>query len=612
MSKSKKASNNTFRYTPTNQLPKLGKVKTEWNLKGLYYRSETAQAYQEDIAYAKKTYRAFVNRWSKKDFTSSATQLAAALTDYEKLQADARLTKPGRYLAFRLALNSDDTKAKKAQALLHKEMRPLQDEMVFFHLTIGVIPKTKQRLLLSDPKLATYRYLLERIFLNATHHLSEAEEKIINLKSQQSYGRWVDAVDTVLSNRSVTFKGNEIPIPTALASLDTYPTKQRQQLWSLLMSEMKQLGEFAEHEFNAIITDVRTEDELRGYKKPYSATALGYQDTEKSIETLVDVMSTEGFKLSRSFYKLKAQYHQQKQLHYTQKYEPIGSKRELSYGQAVEICRDVFYSLKNEYGEIFDRMLTNGQIDVYPRKGKRGGAFMSEAIGHPTHVMLNHTDDLSSLRTLAHEMGHAIHAERGKQQPAMYQGHSITTAETASTLFENLLFQKLLSQSDTQTKLELLHDKLAQNTATMQRQIAFFNCELEIHNTISEQGAMTNAELAACMQRHLTSYLGSAVSVTPEDGYSYVYVSHLRYGFYVYTYCFGLLMSNQMARNYETDTSYITQIDTFLSLAESDTVANIFKAIGFNIEREDTFTSALASYRDDVNAFGKLVKQRRA
>jgi oligoendopeptidase F len=225
--------------------------------------------------------------------------------------------------------------------------------------------------------------------------------------------------------------------------------------------------------------------------------------------------------------------------------------------------------------------------------------------------MLNQTDDITSLRTLAHEMGHAIHGERSKAQPPRYQGHSITTAETASTLFENLLFQALLEQADEKTKLELLHDKLAQNTATMQRQIAFFNCELEIHETIYREGAMTNQELARCMSKHLKRYLGSGVSVQPADGYSYVYVPHLRFGFYVYTYCFGLLMSTAMANRYANDPQYITEIDTFLSLGESATVADIFKTIGIDTKKPTVFKDALAGYRADVAAFAKLVKAKR-
>ena len=161
------------------------------------------------------------------------------------------------------------------------------------------------------------------------------------------------------------------------------------------MKEMEQISEVAEHEFNAIITDVRTEDARRGYQKPYSATAIGYEDSEKSIENLVSAVSTEGFKLSRKFYKLKAAYHKKKQLHYTEKYSSIGQAPEIPFTQAVEICRDVFYGIKPDYGEIFDEMLEGGQIDVYPKPGKRGGAFMSDQTGHPIHVFLNHLPNLS-------------------------------------------------------------------------------------------------------------------------------------------------------------------------------------------------------------------------
>ena len=144
-----------------------------------------------------------------------------------------------------------------------------------------------------------------------------------------------------------------------------------------------------------------------GYKKPYSATALGYEDSEKSIENLVRAVSGKGFRLSRKFYALKATYHNKQQIHYTQKYDSIGVKPKLPFKQAVEICRDVFYGLNPDYGKIFDTMLERGQIDVYPKAGKRGGAFATGQTGHPVQVLLNHLDNFQSLETLCHEMGHA-------------------------------------------------------------------------------------------------------------------------------------------------------------------------------------------------------------
>jgi oligoendopeptidase F len=120
---------------------------------------------------------------------------------------------------------------------------------------------------------------------------------------------------------------------------------------------------------------------------------------------------------------------------------------------------------------------------------------------------------------------------------------------------------------------------------------------------------MTHAELKNCMYRHLRSYLGDSVTVTEQDGASYVYIPHLRYGFYVYSYTFGHLMSSMMAKQYAADNSYRQHIDTFLTAGSSDTVVNIFKKIGLNTTNPETFTKALEAHEQEINAFQKLVKR---
>lgn len=611
MSKKLKKSKKSFNYTPQNTLPKLGKIKTEWDLKNLYYKSEKDPQIEADLKKAEKAYKTFATKWRKKDFTASSKVLFTALREYEALGAMPERNKATRYYQFRSVLNAKDAVAEKQLALLSERFRKISDELLFFTLTLGKINKKDQKKFLQDPVLKPYHYYLIRLWLGAQYDLSESEEKIINLKGRQSYGMWVNMVDKIISNRTIKFKGKDVPVNEALEMLDTLKSSEKPKLWDIIMQEMEQVAEVAEHEFNAIITDVRTEEALRGYQKPYSSTALSYEDSEKSIENLVDAVSTKGFQLSKKFYKLKAKYHGVEKLHYAQKYDTIGSDPVIPFTQAVEICRDVFYGVKEEYGDIFDRMLQNGQIDVYPQAGKRGGAFMSESVNHPTHVFLNHVDTFKSLETLAHEMGHAIHGERSKTQPAMYQGHSITTAETASTLFENLLFDAVYEQASTKDKPVLLHDRIARDIATIQRQIACFNAELEIHNTIKAQGAMTKEELRDCLYKHLKAYTGPAIDLSTQDGYSFVYWSHLRYGFYVYTYTFGILMSTIMANNYKADKGYVDMIDRFLTAGESDTVANIFKSIGINTEREDTFLEALKNHEADIQKFATFTKTKK-
>lgn len=609
MSKKPKMKKNAFKYTPTTQLTPLGTIKTDWDLGGLYYKSERDPRIEMDLVATEEAYAAFVKKWRKKDFTASARVLAEALTEKEVLAGLPESSRASRYFSFRTAVDANDKVAENKLSLLSRRFRKISDSMLFFSLILGKLPKKKQSEFLKAPELAHFRYYLERIFLSAQHDLSEAEEKIINLKSSQSYGRWVNMTEKLISNRTVTWKGKTLPIPEALETIDALPSKDKPKLWDMILDVMKDVGEVAEHEFNAIITDVRTEDELRGYKKPYSATALGYEDDEASIENLVSVVSKDGFKLSQKFYKLKAQLAAVKSIPYANKYDTIGSETTIPFEQAVEICRDVFYSVKPVYGEIFDHMLLNGQIDAFPKKGKRGGAFMSDAIGHPTHIFLNHLDTFKSLETLAHEMGHAIHAQRSKTQTPFYQGHSITTAETASTLFENLVFDAVFAQVPETQKMVLLHDRITRDIATIQRQIAFFNAELEIHNTIFEKGGMSNDELAATMTKHLKSYLGPAVFVTEKDGYSYAYIPHLRYGFYVYTYTFGILMSTIMANHYKTDRSYAETIDSFLRSGASASVADIFKGIGINVKKPDVFKEALVNHQRDITQFAAFVRK---
>lgn len=609
MSKNQKKTTR-FVYTPTQKLPKLGKIKTEWDLKKHYYSSENDPQIEKDAQKVEQVYRAFAKKYKNKDFTSSAKKLLTAYKDYEKLCDSIEATKISRYFGFRSTLDTKDTVANKKNNIFSERFTKLSNELTFFSLKIGKIPKQLQKKFLSDPILKPYRYSLEFIFKKAKHHLTEPEEKILTLRSNTSFSMWEEATERIIGNRHIVFKKKEYSINEALVNLDHQNWSDKQVLWDLILKEMIQISEFAEHELTAIVTHSKVSDELRGYLKPYSGTVLAYENEEASVEALVSAISKNGFALSKKFYRIKAALHGKKTIPYVNKYEPIGELSSLSFTEAVKICRDSFYGIKKEYGEIFDRLITEGQTDVYPKKGKRGGAFMAGTHGLPTYVMLNHTNNFKSLETLAHEMGHAVHAEQSKRQSVLYEDFSTTTAETASTLFEQFVSDKIFEQLSDEDKILFLHDKISGDIATVQRQIAFFNFELEMHNHIRKEGAATKEELAKMMEKHLKSYLGEAVTVTEKDGYSYVYVPHIRYGFYVYTYAYGFLVSNLMAQKLKADSSYIEKIDSFLSAGGSDTVDNIFKHANINTTKVETFLESLKTQEKEIRLLEKLTQKR--
>lgn len=607
---SKKASQKStkFSYKPKTELLPLKKVQIEWDLKTHYYKSEHDPKIEKDAQTYEKAIKVFYKKYKKADFTSSSLKLLKALKDNEKLAEMSEGIRIIFYFDYRSTLNTNDTVANRKLSQYSERFRKLSNELLFFPLTIGKIPSKTQKAYLKDDRLKKYHYYLKSSFDEAKHHLSEPEERILSLQSNTSSGMWAEAVEKTISNRTVTYKKTNYTIPEALEQIDLLSWTEKSILWKKILDEMVQISEFAEHELTALVSHEKVTDELRNYEKPYSATVRSYENDEKSVEALVAAISDEGFKLSRKFYKLKAKLHDKKSIPYVNKYDSIGALPKPNFDTSVMICRDTFYRIDTSYGAIFDRMLENGHIDVYPKAGKRGGAFMRGATGVPTFVMLNHKDNLKSLETMAHEVGHAIHAELSKVQPAIYEDFSITTAETASTLFEQFVSDAILTQLSKEDKVVFLHDKITRDIATVQRQIAFFNFELEMHNHIREHGVATKEELAKFMVNHLKSYLGSGVEVTEEDGYSYVYVNHIRYGFYVYTYAYGHLVSNLLVQKYNANPAFLTKINQFLHAGGSDTVENIFKGIGINTKKVETFTESLKTQENEIKQLEKLTR----
>jgi len=597
----------SFAYTPKNDLPKLpNKIPTQWDMKGLYYKSISDPQIEKDIAATERVYKKFVTKFKGTDFTSNPVTLLAALAHLNTLETNPVTARPARYLGLLSALDSDNDAVTKKLALLDQRLTKANNTMLFFGLELAQTNKDNQMKLLRAPELNDFNYYLKGVFENARYHLSESEEKILRLLGDCSYSMWVDATEKMLGRREITYKGQTIPVNEAFGKLSSLSFTEQPKLWRLIMKEVATLDEVVENELTAICSRVKINDDLRGYKKPYSASVISKEDNEKSVEALIDAVSTKGFDLSKKFYKLKAKLHGVDQLQYAQRNASLGTAPVIDFTQATEICRDVFYGVNPEYGAIFDRLLTNGQIDVYPQKGKRGGAFVSAEVSQPTQVFLNQVDTIDSLETYAHEMGHAIHSERSKTQPAHYEDYSLTTAETVSTLFEHLLFEAVMIQATDAQKITLIHNRLQRDVSTIQRQIAFHNFELEMHLKVREQGAITRTELNTMMRQHLRSYCGNAIAIDELDGHSYIYVGHFRYNFYVYTYVFGILMSSIMAEKFTADNSYSKQIDQFLTAGGSDSVANIFKSIGINTKKIQTFEYGLTKMEQEIKLLQKL------
>jgi oligoendopeptidase F len=532
------------------------------------------------------------------------------MADYEALFAMPEPRKAINYFYYRKETNSADQEAERKINLISDRLTKAGNRTVFFELSLGKIEKKLQEEFLKSDALKPYRYFLKRIFENAKYDLTEVEEKILNLKSLPAHSLWVQGQQKLLSQQIVKFKGKELPIPQAQNMMHTFGTAERRKLSDAVSEVLKNISAFAESEMNAVYIDKKINDELRGFKHPYSRTILGYQNDEDAIINFVQTV-TYHFKIGHKFYKLKAKLLKQKKLEYADRAAKIGQiSFKPTFQESLATLRTAFEKVDPQFREILDEYIKRGQIDIYPKKGKKGGAYCSGDINMPTFVLLNHVDTLDSFKTFAHEMGHAIHTELSKKQAPLYQSYTISVAEVASTLFENFAFEEILPRLNKKEQIIALHDRINDAINTIFRQVAVFNYELEMHKVIREKGALSKEEMAQLHNKHMGAYLGPQFKLKELDGYFFVSWPHLRYFFYVYSYAYGELISSALYNKYKQDKNYIQEIKKFLSAGGSKTPEEIFKEIGIDTSMPAFFEQGLKNLEDDIAKLEKLLKQK--
>jgi len=582
-------------------------MKTEWDL-SLLYSSLADSRIERDQKQADKAVAAFAKKYrNKEDWLKHPTALAKALADYEKL-IELPAGKAGYYAGLRKELNVEDKEAEAFGAKLEERGTKRGNQILFFALKLGKVPRPSQKKFLTAHVLKPYRYWLTQLFESAKYDLTEAEEKILALLSDVSYGRWVQATENILNKKTVLFGKKTLPLPEAEAMVQNLHTKERRELYRKIRDVYESAGDMGESEINAVYTTKKIEDELRGFKTPYEATIRGYQNDQKSILALVEAVN-KNTKISHRFYEIKRKLLKENKLTYADRSAHIGEiSTKVSFEKAVQIVRETFGELHSSYVDIFDRLLANGQVDVLPKKGKSGGAFCAYGIVVPTFVMLNHIGNFESVKTLAHEMGHAIHSELTKKQRSMYQGHPVSTGETASTFFEAAALHRIIELLPLEERVIALHDAVQDNIASVFRQVACFNFENALHEAIRKDGYVPKEQIAQLLSSHMQAYLGPAVELGPKDGYQFVHWSHIRRFFYVYTYAYGQLISKALLREVKKEPRFIEKVNDFLSAGDSRSPYDLFKSCGLDTKKPEIFLAGLKSIEDDVNELERLVK----
>lgn len=588
------------------------KIKTEWDysiLGEVDFDSAKKELKEYDLLVDK-----FVEKYSKdKSYLQNEDSLLKALEDYEYLTLSGEFNSL-IYYGLKNSKDQLDTDIKAKLNLLEDLSIKISNKLIFFDLDLGKIPLEKQEIYLKSEKLKPYNHLLKRTFDNAKYLLSEKEEKILTLKSSVSYGNWVDMISTLLSQEEYEFE-----IDNKLEK------KSFQEIFNLSMNKDKDIRDkavkvfnlilnkyldVAEHELNSVLENKKINDELRGFSRSDVSRLLSDDVDIEFVDVLIKAI-TDNLDVSQKYYELKSKLLKVDKLEYHERNVPYGDiEKKYDIYESIDLVEKTFENLDSEFKNIFQSFFYTGQVDCFPQKGKSSGAFCwTTGYNTKTFVLLNHTNELNEVLTIAHEFGHAINFDLSKKQNVFNYHAPTSIAEVASTFMEDFVLQELLKESDDELKLSLMMMKLNDDISSIFRQISCYKFELELHSLFREKGYLSKDDIGKLFQKHMSAYMGEFVEQSKGSENWWVYWSHIRNYFYNYSYASGLLISKALQALYKQDVNNMAKIKEFLSAGNKDSPKNILLELGIDISDESFWLKGINEIKSLLNETEELAKK---
>lgn len=420
---------------------------------------------------------------------------------------------------------------------------------------------TVAKYLAAEPKLAPYSFFLQDLERQRAHTLSPAEEKLLaqsGLVAPTAYATYSVFANADLQFPTVTLKdGSSVRLDQA-AYTKYRAADDRDDRIKVFAEFWKSFKDY-ERTFGVLLDANVKRDLFYARARNYPSCLASAVDNTNAPEAVYHTLIAEANRalptLHRAF-RLRGRMLGIKDLAYHDIYpQLVGSlKMEFPIDAGKQIVLDAFKPLGEPYVKVVAQGFESRWMDVYPRQGKRSGAYSAGSVygAHP-FVLMNYNDDYESLTTMAHEWGHAMHSHLANQtQPYPTADYSIFVAEVASTFNEALLLDRMLKQAKTDDeRLSLLGSYLEGLRGTFFRQTMFAEFELAIHQVAEKGEALTGQRLTEIYGELLRRYHGHDQGVLRiDDAYTveWAYIPHFYYNFYVYQYATSLAASSLLAK----------------------------------------------------------------
>ncbi|MCP3990608.1 MAG: M3 family oligoendopeptidase [Actinomycetia bacterium] len=431
--------------------------------------------------------------------------------------------------------------------------------LVFAELEFAAIDDDQAEALLADDRLAFCRHHLETTRLNRPHLLSEAEETVLIETSVTRGPAWVRLFSEQISAIELELDdgegGTEMTSLEQGLSLLQHTDRATRQMASEAVTKGLNSGlRTRAFIFNTLLLDKSVDDRLRSFDTWISSRNLANEASDASVEALISAVVNR-YDIPRRWYRLKASVLGVERLaDYDRMAAVAASDQEIGWTEATAVVRDAYQSFSPELAQIVDRFVGEGWIHAPIQHGKQPGAFCAYSVpSHHPYVLLNWTSRHRDVLTLAHELGHGVHAYLSRSQGIFHHGTPLTLAETASVFAETVTNKRLLALlDDPHERFALLASTIDDSIATVFRQVAMNRFEHACHTSRRGEGELSVEGFGDHWLATQFEMMGDAVELTDNYRNWWSYIPHfMGTPGYVYAYAYGQLLALSVYARYE-------------------------------------------------------------
>ncbi|MBV7331449.1 M3 family oligoendopeptidase [Chloroflexi bacterium TSY] len=441
---------------------------------------------------------------------------------------------------------------------MQQKLTEMQNRLLFFDLWWKELDVDQASALMpQDDDAADYRHYLADLRRTKPFTLDEKSEQIINIKDSNGASA-LTTLYSMLTNRlefrievngEEKFLSRDELMSYAFSPDSTLRAAAYQELYNVYANEANILAQIY---VNRVRDWYNENVELRKFDSPIAVRNVANDIPDAAVEALLEVAQRNTSVFQR-YFRLKAKWLGVEKLRRYDIYAPLAeSDREILYSDAVRMVLETFDHFHPQVSQHARRVFDERHIDGEVRKGKRGGAFCATVLPSQTPwVLMNYTNKVRDVATLAHELGHAIHSMMAEHHSVLTQHATLPLAETASVFAEMLLTDRLLDEEqDPLAKRELLAAAVDDMYGTVMRQAYFVKFELTAHEAILNNKSPD--ELHQLYLENLHEQFGDSLEISSEFRYEWVSIPHIYHTpFYCYAYSFGQLLVLSLYRRFQ-------------------------------------------------------------